>query len=209
MPRLTTASIARWCSRLLALGGAAEHDGFPFVRRWVSTGDDPWRAAEVGHMARQATNLARGVGVIPADKHPSRERGEASMFSSTLKRSVTSLAVMAGLLAVAGPAGASPTNLHATPSPAPFIVAGNGSDIYVVTDNKDPDVLRGPRSAKWEVSELDAGVSGFMDYTDDALVFSGDAYDNEMGITAAGDDVPARRQTKVSAILMADAGGQY
>jgi hypothetical protein len=182
-------------------------------------------------MARQATNLARGAGVIPADKHPSRERGEAFMFSSTLKRSVTTLAVMAGLLAVAGPAGASPTNLHATPSPAPFIVAGNGSDIYVVTDNKDPDALRGPRSAKWEVGELDAGVSGtgndraraaglkvdsnefaiegFMDYTDDALVFSGDAYDNEMGLTAAGDDVPARRQTKVNVILMADAGGQY
>jgi hypothetical protein len=177
---------------------------------WVSTGDDPWRAAEVGHMARQATNLARGAGVIPADKHPSRERGEASMFSSTLKRSVTTLAVMAGLLAVAGPAGASP--------------------IHVVTDNKDPDVLRAPRSAKWEVSELDAGVSGtgddraraaglkvdsnefaiagFMDYTDDALVFSGDAYDNEMGLTAAGDDVPARRQTTSNLILMADAGGQ-
>jgi hypothetical protein len=101
------------------------------------------------------------------------------MFSSTLKRSVTTLAVMAGLLAVAGPAGASPTHLHVTPSPA-----------------------------KWEVSEFDAGVSGFMDYTDDALVFSGDAYDNEMGITAAGDDGPARRPTKVNVILMADAGGQ-
>jgi hypothetical protein len=130
-------------------------------------------------MARQATNLARGAGVIPADKHPSRERGEAFMFGSTLKRSVTTLAVMAGLLAVAGPAGASPTNLHVTPSPA-----------------------------KWEVSEFDAGVSGFMDYTDDALVFSGDAYDNEMGLTAAGDDGPARRPTKVNVILMADAGGQ-
>ena len=49
------------------------------------------------------------------------------MFSITLKRSVTTLAVMAGLLAVAGPAGAS--------------------------------------------------------------AFSGDAYVNEMGVTAAGDDV--------------------
>jgi hypothetical protein len=91
------------------------------------------------------------------------------MFSTTLKRSITTLAVMAGLLAAAGPAGASPTNLHANPS--------------IVVDNKDPDVLRGPHSVKWEISEIDAHTS-FMDYTDDALVFSGDAYDNEMGIIA-------------------------
>jgi hypothetical protein len=130
-------------------------------------------------MARQATNLARGAGVIPADKHPSRERGEASMFSSTLKRSVTTLAVMAGLLAVAGPAGASPT----------------GNDRA--------------RAAGLKVDSNEFAIEGFMDYTDDALVFSGDAYDNEMGLTAAGDDVPARRQTTGNLILMADAAGQY
>jgi hypothetical protein len=153
------------------------------------------------------------------------------MFGITLKRSVTTLAVMAGLLAAAAPAGASPTNLHANPSAAPFIVPDNGPDVYVVADNKDPDVLRGPRSAKWEISELDAGASGtgneraravglkadsnevavegFMDYTDDVAVFSGDAYVNEMGVTAAGGDVPAHRQPKVNGILMADMGGQF
>jgi hypothetical protein len=50
----------------------------------------------------------------------------------------------------------------------------------IVTDNKDPDkLLRGHRDA--------------------ALVFSGDAYDNEMGITDA---------RGVGVVLMADMGGQ-
>ena len=77
------------------------------------------------------------------------------MFSITLKRSVTTLAVMAGLLAVAGPAGAS----------------GAGNDGGLVRDHHE------------------VAVEGFMDYTDDALTFSGDAYVNEMGVIAAGDDV--------------------
>jgi hypothetical protein len=70
------------------------------------------------------------------------------MFSITIRRSVTTLAVMAGLLAVAGPAAASATDLH----------SGDGRLVTrgIVTDNKDPDVLRGPRSAKWEISEIDA-----------------------------------------------------
>ena len=100
------------------------------------------------------------------------------MFSITLKRSVTTLAVMVGLLAVAGPAGASSTGHH------------------------------GARAVGLKADSNEVAVEGFMDYTDDALVFSGDAYDNEMGITAAGDDGPARRPTKVNVILMADAGGQ-
>jgi hypothetical protein len=76
------------------------------------------------------------------------------MFSITLKRSVTTLAVMAGLLAAAGPAGA---------------------------------------------SSSDARVDRH-----DALVFSGDAYDNEMGITNAGPD-----GGRANLILMADPGGQF
>jgi hypothetical protein len=76
------------------------------------------------------------------------------MFSITLKRSVTTLAVMAGLLAVAGPAGA----------------AGTGHD--------------GARAAALKADSNEVAIEGFMDYTDDALVFSGDAYDNEMGIIA-------------------------
>ena len=76
------------------------------------------------------------------------------MFSSTLKRSVTTLAVMAGLLAVAGPAGA----------------ASTGND--------------GARAVGLKPDSNEVAVEGFMDYTDDVAVFSGDAYDNEMGITS-------------------------
>jgi hypothetical protein len=97
------------------------------------------------------------------------------MFSIALKRSVTALAVMAGLLAVAGPAGASS--------------AGND----------------GARAVGLVRDYHEDAVEGFMDYTDDALVFSGDAYVNEMGVTAAGDDVlpvasgesPQRTQTSL------------
>ena len=83
------------------------------------------------------------------------------MFSITLKRSVTALAVMAGLLAVAGPAGASS--------------AGND----------------GARAVGLLSDSHAIAMEGFMDYTDDALAFSGDAYVNEMGVTVAGDDVRA------------------
>ena len=70
------------------------------------------------------------------------------MLSITIRRSVATLAVMAGLLAVAGPAAASATDLH----------AGDGRVVTggIVTNNKDPEGLRGPRSAKWEMSEFDA-----------------------------------------------------
>jgi hypothetical protein len=67
------------------------------------------------------------------------------MFSLRPTRLFATLGVIVGLLAIAGPAGAS--GVH---SGAP----------RVVTDNKDPD----------------------------ALVFSGDAYDNEMGITGRSAD---------------------
>jgi hypothetical protein len=82
------------------------------------------------------------------------------MFSFRPTRRVATFAVIAGLLAVAAPAGASSANLHS---------GARG----IVTDNKDPD----------------------------SLVFSGDAYDNEMGITSAGDDA--------GLTLMADMGGQF
>ena len=79
------------------------------------------------------------------------------MLSVRPTRRVATFAVIAGLLAVAAPAGASSANLHP---------GGRG----VVTGNKDPD-----------------------------RVFSGDAYDNEMGITSAG----------AGLTLMADMGGQF
>lgn len=76
------------------------------------------------------------------------------MFRIRLKRAVTTLVVMAAVLAVAGPAGAS----------------GMGNDRAHAV---------GLKSDSNEVA-----VEGFMDYTDDVAVFSGDAYDNEMGIIA-------------------------
>jgi hypothetical protein len=81
------------------------------------------------------------------------------MLSVCPTRRVATFAVIAGLLAVAAPAGASSANLHP---------GARG----VVTDNKDPD-----------------------------RVFSGDAYDNEMGITSARADA--------GLTLMADMGGQF
>ena len=50
------------------------------------------------------TNLRRGSGVIPADKHLARKG--SIMFSTNLTRSVATLGVVAGLLAAAGPASA-------------------------------------------------------------------------------------------------------
>jgi hypothetical protein len=103
------------------------------------------------------------------------------MFSITLKRSVTTLAVMAGLLAVAGPAGAS----------------GAGND--------------GGRLVR---DYHEVAVEGFMDYTDDALVFSADAYDNEMGVTAAGDDMlpvaqaSLGRENSIECLLRAEASDE-
>jgi hypothetical protein len=81
------------------------------------------------------------------------------MFSFRPTRRVATFAVIAGLLAVAAPAGASAANLHPGPR-------------GVVTDNKDPDG-----------------------------VFSGDAYDNEMGITS--------ERGVAGLIPMADMGGQF
>ena len=88
------------------------------------------------------------------------------MFSTTIKRSVATLGVVAGLLAAAVPAGAQ----------------GGGADFtrFLVPE-------RGVASLKYDSNEV--AMEGFMDYTDDALWFSGDAYVNEMGVTAAGDDV--------------------
>jgi hypothetical protein len=69
------------------------------------------------------------------------------MLSLRPKRTFATLAAIVGVLAVAGPAGASSTSHHpGTPG--------------IVTDNKHPD----------------------------ALAFSGDAYVNEMGITARSAD---------------------
>ena len=54
-----------------------------------------------------AANLLDGPGVISADKQPTPRKGKA-MFNITLKRSLATMAVMAGALAAAGPASASP-----------------------------------------------------------------------------------------------------
>jgi hypothetical protein len=89
------------------------------------------------------------------------------MFANKLKHLLLTLVVTAGLLAVAGPASAG-----------------------VVTDNKDPDAFavdmgtsealhgivyngHAGLGANWATPEVDANANA---------VFSGDAYDNEMGI---------------------------
>ena len=104
------------------------------------------------------------------------------MFSTTLKRSVATLGVVAGLLAAAGPASAQmvdgPVMAKAGPQPHPFTV-----------DPQD-GATRGTTAE-----------TGFMDYTDDALGFSADAYVNEMGVTAAGDDRGQNARTNPSFTL--------
>jgi hypothetical protein len=62
---------------------------------------------------RKRSNLRGGTGVTPADKYPHPGR-ENIVFRSSLKRSVASLAIMAGLLALAGPASAQGVDLGAT-----------------------------------------------------------------------------------------------
>ena len=54
----------------------------------------------------QAANLPCEPGVIPADKHPGSKE-KSTMVSITIKRAFATVAVVAGVLAVAGPAGAS------------------------------------------------------------------------------------------------------
>lgn len=96
------------------------------------------------------------------------------MFRTNLKRSLATLGVVAGLLAAAVPAGAQ----------------GGGADFtrFVVPE-------RGTASL--------VAMEGFMDYTDDALVFSGDAYDNEMGVTAS-----LGRENSIECLLRADASDE-
>ena len=71
------------------------------------------------------------------------------MLCVNLKRPLVTLAAIAGLLAVAGPASASGTDpngggdrIHASPSAAIFIMPDNGPDLVtaeVVNDNNHPD----------------------------------------------------------------------
>ncbi len=95
------------------------------------------------------------------------------MSHTTRKGPLVTLAVVAGLLAAAGPVSASAQTLSSSapvdPAKGSFSIdIGTSERIAVaastvVTDNKDPDKLHpGQRS----------------------LGFSGDAYDNEMGIIA-------------------------
>ena len=60
-----------------------------------------------GGMSWHAANLLDGAGVTPADKRPPSRKGNV-MFNITLKRSLATMAVMAGTVVAAGPASASP-----------------------------------------------------------------------------------------------------
>ena len=145
------------------------------------------------------------------------------MFRINLKRSVATVAVIAGALAVAGPASASSTPLQNT-MVSEVVHAPSGQDArssiesqYVPTSAGVVGTERGASAGFKSLSGMDSETE-FMDYTDDALLdsaratslkfetevtdylqrriasgidvwgvgrglFSGDAYDNEMGIT--------------------------
>ena len=108
-----------------------------------------WRLSPPSRLL--AANLPDRPGVIPADKHLLAE-GNA-MSRTTIKGPLVTLAVAAGLLAVAGPVGAS---AQAVSSSAPIdpgkesfsIDIGTSERVAVaasavVTDNKDPDKANG------------------------------------------------------------------
>ena len=119
-----------------------------------------------------AANLPGAPGVIP--RRPALNFSKGIVMSRiTAKGPLVTLAVVAGLLAAAGPVSASAqalsTSAPVDPTKESFSIdIGTSERIAVaastvVTDNKDPDKLHpGQRS----------------------LVFSGDAYDNEMGLTS-------------------------
>lgn len=104
---------------------------------------------------------------------------------------LATLTAIAGLLAVAGPADATATNLHAGEGR----IQANASTLIFIAPERFMDYT--------DDSFIDDGTAharrDLMVDRHDARVFSGDAHDNEMGITDAGDN----------AILMADMGGQF
>ena len=92
------------------------------------------------------TNLSGLLGVMPANKHPTRRADP--VFSINLKCSIATVSVIVGVLAASGPASASTTQ-------------GFIESQYVPT-------LSGVNTSQ------ERGASpGFMDYIDDALLDSG------------------------------------
>lgn len=139
------------------------------------------------------------------------------MFSIKLERPLVTLAVVVGLLAVAGPAGASGTHLRSVVK-SDFVAESDASkwelgefDAQTPTRGTDAAVLPyieqdsyqtgGPQD---ETATPALKVPGRLEYPNltnhpapgterhagDQLVFSGDAYDNEMGITGASEMWP-------------------
>lgn len=142
------------------------------------------------------------------------------MLNINLERPLVTLAVVAGLLAVAGPASASRTDtaselradvksdyvaqpdaskweLNGFDAQTPTRVTGVGMLPYIEQDNYQTG---GPGD---ETATPALKVPGRVEYPNltnhpapgnerhpgDQLVFSGDAYDNEMGITGASENV--------------------
>lgn len=99
------------------------------------------------------------------------------MSSSKLKRPLLALAVTAGLLAVAGPASAEVVTNNNDPD-AFSVDIGTSEALHQVAKPGHPAgaiVYNGHAGlgTNWVAPELDANANA---------VFSGDAYDNEMGI---------------------------
>ena len=130
-------------------------------------------------------NLSGPLGVLSADKHPT-ERADP-MFTINLKRSIATVSVIVGALAVAGPASASSTPLqkrivsglvHAPSGQARVVEHARGfvESQYVPTSAGviDSARARGASAGFKSLSGMDSEAE-FMDYIDDALLDSGRA----------------------------------
>ena len=115
------------------------------------------------------------------------------MFRINLKRSIATVSVIAGALAIAGPASASSTPLQNSMVSglvhAPSGQAGVIEDAQGFMDYTDDALLDSASASglKFETEITDylqrRTASGIDVWGLDRSVFSGDAYDNEMGIT--------------------------
>ena len=145
--------------------------------------------------AIEPTYLSGPLGVLSTDKHPTQRADP--MFRINLKRSIATVSVIVGALAVAGPASASSTPLE-TSTVSGLVQAPSGQagvvepargfieSQYVPTSAGVIDTARA-RGLKLETEVTDylqrRIASGIDVWGLDRRVFSGDAYDNEMGIT--------------------------
>jgi hypothetical protein len=109
------------------------------------------------------------------------------MFGINLKHSLATVAVAAGLLAAAGSASAG------TPQSGVVVDDGHPALAAGIADGTSNTIAFGARAPRPRGFSIDIGTSENIaaDGREAALVFSGDAYDNEMGITTSADAIIA------------------